>query len=523
MPDPNEKRSKEERTTERRLVAAASAASAPHEESGEDFLFHLYRGGELLQDNRLDEAREELERALSLQPRDAKAQDLLAVVYFRTGRYAAAIEIYEHLKHGSPRDPSLKVNLALCYLRTGKAAAARTELEDVVCLAPTHTRAWGYLGLAHERLGELDKALGAFERGGHDAMARRIERALAATRLAPGAGQDAELRGLASAAYEELDAGAIDFALAAPSTPAADATDLESGTWKAVELGEVRASPAPAVASSGDGWTVPPAPREAREVRAVREPRAAVVPLRAEPPGMSSLPPRDAAAASARGLSSLAEIARGSLLIFPRASGVSLHPSGVALVKTTRAEGGGAGHSFAARLESVRAHSSAVTADVLQRQARGKSSGESFGGLGSPVVRLSGAGEIVLGPRPSHTLAAFTLHDDTIFVREEVLLGFELQLQYDNTRLALAGAEEDATPIVQLRGTGGVLLELMEPMVAVEVLESRGVVARHEMVIGWTAGVTPRPLTVADAPTGQETQRGLVSFTGDGSVLLSAR
>ena len=523
MPDPNEKRSKqEERTTERRLVAAAAgAASPPPEDGGEDFLFHLYRGSELLQDNRLDEAREELERALALSPRDAKAQDLLAVVYFRTGRYAAAIQIYEHLKHASPRDAALKVNLALCYLRTGKAAAARTELEDVVCLAPAHARAWGYLGLAHERLGELDKALGAFERGGHDAMARRIERTLASSRLAQGAGQDAELRGLASAAYEELDSGEIDFALAEPSRPAADATDVESGTWKAVELGEVRA---PAVASSGEGWTVPPAPREARETREARGPRAAaVVPLRGEPPGASSLPPRDGSPASARGLSSLAEIARGSLLIFPRASGVSIHPSGVALVKTTRGEGGGAGHSFAARLESVRAHSSAVATDVLQRQARGKPSGESFGGLGSPLVRLSGAGEIVLGARPSHTLAAFTLHDDTIFVREELLLGFELQLQYDNTRLALAGAEEEATPIVQLRGTGGVLLELMEPMVAVEVLESRGVVARHEMVIGLTARVTPRALTVADARTGQETQRGLVSFTGDGSVLLSAR
>ena len=51
----------------------------------EDFLFHLYRGSELLQDNRVHEAKEELEQALKLQPRDAKGQDLLAVVYFRLG------------------------------------------------------------------------------------------------------------------------------------------------------------------------------------------------------------------------------------------------------------------------------------------------------------------------------------------------------------------------------------------------------------------------------------------------------
>jgi len=37
---------------------------------GEDFLFHLYRGSELLQDNCVSEAKEELERALRVQPQD---------------------------------------------------------------------------------------------------------------------------------------------------------------------------------------------------------------------------------------------------------------------------------------------------------------------------------------------------------------------------------------------------------------------------------------------------------------------
>ena len=56
--------------------------------ANEDFLFHLYRGSELLQDNRVHEAKEELEQALHLQPRDAKGQDLLAVVYFVLGYLA---------------------------------------------------------------------------------------------------------------------------------------------------------------------------------------------------------------------------------------------------------------------------------------------------------------------------------------------------------------------------------------------------------------------------------------------------
>src|SRR6476659_10794162 len=87
----------------------------------EDFLFHLYRGSELLQYNRVHEAKEELEQALKLQPRDAKGQDLLAVVYFRLGMYPRAIEIYEELARAFPGDPALGQNLALCYLKTGQA------------------------------------------------------------------------------------------------------------------------------------------------------------------------------------------------------------------------------------------------------------------------------------------------------------------------------------------------------------------------------------------------------------------
>src|SRR5271155_1878490 len=108
------------------------AGDAGRDVANEDFLFHLYRGSELLQDNRVLEAKSELEHALTLQPRDPKGQDLLAVVYFRIGLYPHAIQIYEELLRENPRDHSLRLNLALCYLKTGQAQAAREQLEAVV-------------------------------------------------------------------------------------------------------------------------------------------------------------------------------------------------------------------------------------------------------------------------------------------------------------------------------------------------------------------------------------------------------
>src|SRR3954470_21572624 len=108
--------------------------SAP--DATEDFLFHLYRGSELLQDNRVHEAKEELEQALKLQPRDSKGQDLLAVVYFRLGLYPRAIEIYEELMRDYPNDASLAQNLSLSYLKTGQPDRSRTWLERLVMTQP---------------------------------------------------------------------------------------------------------------------------------------------------------------------------------------------------------------------------------------------------------------------------------------------------------------------------------------------------------------------------------------------------
>jgi tetratricopeptide (TPR) repeat protein len=65
--------------------------------------------------------------------------------------------------------------LALCCLKTGQPSESRDLLEDVLRRAPDHRRAWGYLGLSFERLGEYAKALSAFERADQPHLARRMQ------------------------------------------------------------------------------------------------------------------------------------------------------------------------------------------------------------------------------------------------------------------------------------------------------------------------------------------------------------
>ena len=236
----------------------------PGDSSNEDFLFHLYRGSELLQDNRVHEAKEELERALHLQPRDSKGQDLIAVVYFRLGLYPRAIQIYEALRRRNANDTSLLLNLSLCYLKTGQPQLARRDLEQLLGLNPSHSRAWGYLGLACERLGDLAQAQRAFEQGGHTQMAKRIalrreeasrpdqksvapgnnipsaaptpSRDQPSVGVAPPSSPRQEIRDLAGAAYQELDQGELSFSIAEPTSDRAMG-DEAAQSWRPHEIG----------------------------------------------------------------------------------------------------------------------------------------------------------------------------------------------------------------------------------------------------------------------------------------------
>jgi hypothetical protein len=146
------------------------------------------------------------------------------------------------------------------------------------------------------------------------------------------------------------------------------------------------------------------------------------------PPAPSLHAPRTpsvapAAAGAPAAPAPLAHFTRAHRLAFPPSAGVLLQASGVALVRTTA---GGAARPFAARLEAVRLQTGSLTTEVLPRQSGGKASAESLGGVASPLVRIGGDGELVVGARAEHGIVAFTLADENVVVREDCLLGFEL-------------------------------------------------------------------------------------------------
>jgi Flp pilus assembly protein TadD len=458
------------------------------EVASEEFLFHLYRGAELLQDSRVHEAKEELEAALDLQPRDPKGQDLLAVVYFRLGLYPRAIQIYEQLQRDNPRDTALMINVALCYLKTGQTQAAREALDQLVQLMPDNKRAWGYLGLAYERLGDLEKAEHAFERAGHAQMAKRVaaQREQGATAAQPEADgpasmriENAAIRATAAVAFQELDSGELSFALAEPAM-----RRTESGTWRAIELGATVRSP-----SVPPPPPPPPAPAQAQ---------AQSLP--------QSIPPRPAT--PTRLPRTVAEIVASSQVTVSDAR-VRLHNSGMVVMNAPQ--------GFAARLGALRAYSGNLQTAVLERQTHTPSP-EPFGGMGNPLLRMIVQGPVLLGPRSAHRLLPIVLEDTPLFLREDIVLAFDLALTFENGKLAFG--EGDAVAVAQFRGAGAVVIELIDPIVSLEVTHARPVAARREALVGWLGRLLPRGIPISEAPG---SQRGLLSFSGEGTVLVAGR
>lgn len=474
---------------------------------GEDFLYHLYRGSELLQDNCVPQAKEELERALKLQPQDTEGQGLLGVVYFRLGLYPRAIGIYEEIIKDRPNEVSPRVNLGLCYLKTGQMHLARDVLEEVIQRVPDHLRAWGYLGLTFERLGELAKAEAAFEKAGQPNLARRMQRLLAEQAHAQAQGQSppesadperVEVRLAAADAVQELDGREGGFSRAL-GEPLPDPSRI--GRWRAVELGDASVPPLPKQRRlpSLVGRLGPAVPTIADTSELTRDSVPPPPSVRVPPPSLRAPQATSGALALEGGLA------------FPEPPAKVL-VTGVRIGTCVTSEG------FAARsdaLSSVVYSGKAPAPAPLMRRLRGRETTELFGAGANVWHGYDGAAQAVVIAGRGRTLWAIELTDEFVYVREASLLAFERTVRYENGRLAAGGREPVA--MVQLSGKGFAVLETHGPVSTLSVGQEAQAVVRVDDVIGWTGRLLGQAVE-ADAAPGR--LPGGVAFSGEGALLL---
>jgi len=256
----------------------------PGKPTEDEFLHALYQGGELLAAGKVIEAKEHLERAFKLQPKNEKAQNLLGLTYFKLGLFDRAAEIYENLVQENPADPTLRVNLGLVYLKTTAIARAIREFETATDLNPEHMRAHNYLGIALAQVGEYGRAREHFITAGSDQMAEKMARAIAGD----GAGLQGQAQGPAQV-QAETAAAVLPSYSAPPVVPAAPAAP----------------APAPSAAQMNEADEVAAAYGLPAQVNGTEHPfvsRAEAAPKRAAaassplPPPAVSPPPPPAAA-----------------------------------------------------------------------------------------------------------------------------------------------------------------------------------------------------------------------------------
>ncbi len=478
-------------------VARPSSAPASDVDPVEaEFLVRFRRCSELLQQGRAEDAREEIEQALASSPLDPRGRDLQGAIYFRLGLFQNAIQTYESLDEQFGDDVAIKVNLALAYLKAGQAQHARATLSDAVRLNPDHRRAWGYLGLAHQQLGELEAAQVAFERGGHTMMARRAgeehRRSVAPRAPAPAAAAatEAGLREAAQTAFAELDAGEIRFSVAGSEKP------QDRGSWLPREPGQ-------ATLSASRTGTQP-------LFTAVTTSQASVPPVAPHPRGAAAFHREDAPRGS--------NLPRALLgLLVNRATAID--DAGMLLVRTNREPL----RRFAARLDTARVISGSITSRPLHRRTRDAETNESLGGTERPLSCVEGDGQLVLAPRPGRLVALLRLDLGFAFVREDLLFGFDLGLGYENGRVAgyVQGSETgdgDALSMVALRGSGALALELPGTMASLACGAGRPLIVSRGWVVGWLGRLLARSVPPTEGPAGQT---GLLSFSGEGSLLVT--
>ncbi len=329
-----------------------------------------------------------------------------------------------------------------------------------------------------------------------------------------------DVREMANTAFSELDAGELRFALAEQAeAPAPDAA------WHTLEPGE--AAPAPKSRVPGPPQirsvftkTLPPPWMGDAELEPVSPSRIEFsapppfrVPRIADPlpiPTVLPVPPVV-----------VHPLGAPSLLVASGDRGVELLASGMALVRPEAA-------GFACRLDALRVVAGSVTTQPLRRRAREAESSDVLGGTADPLVGLlaqAGEVQLVLGPRPGRRLVVLSVDEGLAFMREDLLLGFELALTYENGRVALeeAGGKapgSDGLGVVQLRGTGALVLEPATELAALPSQAGRALLVRRDWIVGWFGRLVARSPLPSETPGGQ---RGLVAFWGEGTVFVAVQ
>jgi len=142
------------------------------------FLFQLSRARKHLGEGKIDLAREELEPARILRPKDEDVLNLLSIIEFKRGRYDEAAAAARALLAENISSAVLHSNLGLILFKSGSLSEAEQELTRAIELKPDHARSHLYLGLLYRMRGKLGLALEHLRYAGARRLVAEVEEIL---------------------------------------------------------------------------------------------------------------------------------------------------------------------------------------------------------------------------------------------------------------------------------------------------------------------------------------------------------
>lgn len=123
----------------------------------------LHRAQCLRRLGRLHEAGQAFHALVQAEPTQLEAWRGLAAVNAAVGSTDLALECRRRAVALRPSDPELRLELAIALLLDGWASEAVADLEALLAERSEDARAWAWLGRAHLKLGQTDRAREAFD------------------------------------------------------------------------------------------------------------------------------------------------------------------------------------------------------------------------------------------------------------------------------------------------------------------------------------------------------------------------
>lgn len=123
---------------------------------------HLAAGGVAESQGNVQNAIDQYQKAVGVDPKLTDAWFKLAILRARTQQYPTAVEAWKSYLKLAPNDPTGYANLGFTYDLAGKASDAESAYKHGIDLNPTHTASRVNYGLMLIKAGRIDEAKAQF-------------------------------------------------------------------------------------------------------------------------------------------------------------------------------------------------------------------------------------------------------------------------------------------------------------------------------------------------------------------------